>query len=98
MNTACVSHPSLVKDLHDTAIIHIEMSVDPVFKKEQISVKFEPNRIIVTGRYDEKQSPGDFVEFKKSFEITEVVDQSCLSVQISGATLVVEAPIIEDKN
>ncbi|CAH8465224.1 unnamed protein product [Heterobilharzia americana] len=77
--------------------LHIEMLMDPLFKSQDVNVKYDINCIIVSGRHEDKSSIGDFVQFKKSNAISQLINPLYLSVQVINATLVVEVPLVEEK-
>ncbi|CAH8460226.1 unnamed protein product [Heterobilharzia americana] len=48
--------------------LHIEMLMDPLFKSQDVNVKYDINCIIVSGRHEDKSSIGDFVQFKNQMQ------------------------------
>lgn len=75
--------------------LHLEVNVDPIYKADELCVRMDSNRIVITGcqkKTDAKST--STAEFTQSFEVPETVDPFSVTAQLIGTTLVVEAPLL----
>ncbi|VDP74080.1 unnamed protein product [Echinostoma caproni] len=96
--TLGVSGPTVLKDAGDGRKLHLEVPVDPAFKAEDLCVRMDENRIIVSGKQetgkDQREGSSSVREFTKSYEIPETVDPFSVTALLSGTTLIIEAPLL----
>ncbi|KAF8566470.1 hypothetical protein P879_01765 [Paragonimus westermani] len=79
--------------------LHLEVPIEPEFTADNLCVRVDANRVIVSGRkqcVDETtSSKGVHVkEFTRSYEIPETVDTFSINTQLHGNTLLVETPLL----
>lgn len=93
-----ISGPTVLKDAGNGRKLHLEVPVDPVYKAEDLCVRMDENRIIVSGKQeagnDKTGGSGSTREFTKSYEVPETVDPFSVTALLSGTTLIIEAPLL----
>lgn len=77
----------------------MEIPVDPGFKEDDLSVRVDANRLVVSGRREVNEDTEHFKghcvrEFTRSYTVPETVDPFSMEAQLSGDTVVVEAPMV----
>ncbi|TPP57376.1 Major egg antigen (P40) [Fasciola gigantica] len=80
-------------------LLHVEIPIESGFTEDDLSVRVDANRLIVSGRKqtneDTEQYKGHFVrEFTRSYSVPETVDPFSMEAQLRGNTVVVEAPLV----
>ncbi|KAF8566469.1 hypothetical protein P879_01764 [Paragonimus westermani] len=92
--------PTVIKDeTTGGEKLHVEIPIEPEFTADDLCVRMDANRVIVSGRKQcvdkTGSSKGDHVkEFSRSYEIPETVDTFSINTQLHGNTLLVEAPLL----
>ncbi|CAH8827805.1 unnamed protein product [Trichobilharzia szidati] len=89
------SGPTIMKDGINGRKLHLEVTVDPVYKADELCVRMDSNCIVITGCQKKTEgSSTSTAEFTQSYEIPETVDPFSVTAQLIGTTLVVEAPLL----
>ncbi|CAH8480944.1 Heat shock protein [Schistosoma haematobium] len=92
--TGC-SEPTIMKDGINGRKLHLEVTVDPIYKADELCVRMDSNRIVITGCQKKTEAKStSTAEFTQSFEVPETVDPFSVTAQLIGTTLVVEAPLL----
>lgn len=81
--------PVIVKDSQAGNKLHLEVPIESTFHAEDLSVKIDGNRLIVSGK-----QRGGYDEFTRSFDIPGSVDPLSVTAQLHGTTLIIEAPLL----
>ncbi|THD27075.1 Major egg antigen [Fasciola hepatica] len=93
-----ISGPTVLKDGGNGRKLHLEVPVDPAYKAEDLCVRMDENRIIVSGKQEIGKERGDGSgptrEFTRSYEVPETVDPFSVTALLSGTTLIIEAPLL----
>jgi HSP20 family molecular chaperone IbpA len=93
LGPAVVDNPSGGKKLH------VEFPVDPNYDPENLCVRVNGDRIVLTGKHEvtDRTSENESIhirEFTRSYKIPQAVDPLTVKAQMDGDVLVVEAPMI----
>ncbi|CAL8107303.1 unnamed protein product [Calicophoron daubneyi] len=91
-----VSGPTILKEGTNGRKLHLEVPIDADYSAEDLCVRVDQNRIIVSGKKGNKEDSGRTTskEFQRSFEIPETVDPFSVSAQLNDTTLIIEAPLL----
>lgn len=86
--------------------LHLEVPIEEGYAAEDLSVRMEANKIIVSGKHEMSADKSvdsstsksafkssQFQEFTRTFEVPETIDPFTVSAVLNGKTLVVEAPL-----
>ncbi|KAH8850691.1 Major egg antigen [Schistosoma japonicum] len=89
------SGPTIMKDGINGRKLHLEVTVDSIYKADELCVRMDSNCIVISGCQKKTEgSSSSTAEFTQSFEIPETVDPFSVTAQLIGTTLVVEAPLL----
>ncbi|VDP88576.1 unnamed protein product [Echinostoma caproni] len=82
--------------------LHVEIPIEPGFTADDLSIRVDANRLIVTGRHEMNEDTDKYCErsvheFSRSYVVPETVDPFSMVSQLRGATLVVEAPLVRSE-
>lgn len=86
------SGPTILKDGANGRKLHLEVNVDPMYKAEELCVRVDANKIIVSGKHTNESNAT--AEFSQSYEIPETVDPFTVTAQLIGTSLIIEAPLL----
>ncbi|TGZ58612.1 hypothetical protein CRM22_009547 [Opisthorchis felineus] len=89
-----VSGPTILNDGPSGRKLHLEVPIDPEYKAENLCVRMDANRIIVSGKQQSTSGGRATQEFSRSYEVPETVDPFSVTAQLSGTTLIIEAPLL----
>ncbi|KAL7060039.1 hypothetical protein AAHC03_09395 [Spirometra sp. Aus1] len=100
------SGPLVLNDGAGGRKLHLEVPIDEGYAAEDLSVRMEANKIIVSGKRESNADKSvdsstsksaykssQFQEFTRTFEVPETIDPFTVSAVLNGKTLVVEAPL-----
>ncbi|KAG5449656.1 Major egg antigen [Clonorchis sinensis] len=79
--------------------LHVEIPVDPEFSADDLCVRMDANRVVVSGKKKTVDKTGNssstFVkEFSRSYDVPQTVDTFSVNAQLQGGKLLVEAPLL----
>ncbi|TGZ63603.1 hypothetical protein CRM22_006816 [Opisthorchis felineus] len=92
--------PTVVKDEKSGGEkLHVEIPVDPEFSADDLCVRTDANRIVLSGRKEAVDKTGNsksvlVKEFSRSYDVPETVDAFSVNAELRGGKLLVEAPLL----
>ncbi|CAH8512499.1 unnamed protein product [Dicrocoelium dendriticum] len=95
-----VTGPTVLKDGATGQKLHVEVPIEPGFTPDDLNVRIDANRVVVSGRKHVVEESGSShcshtKEFHRAYTIPETVDPLSVVTQLQGETLVVEAPMVK---
>ncbi|OON18991.1 Hsp20/alpha crystallin family protein [Opisthorchis viverrini] len=98
--SAGVLGPTVLKDDKSGGEkLHVEIPVDPEFTADDLCVRMDANRVVVSGKKKTVDKTGNsssiFIkEFSRSYDVPQTVDTFSVNAQLQGGKLLVEAPLL----
>ncbi|KAG5449652.1 Major egg antigen [Clonorchis sinensis] len=92
--------PTVVKDEKSGGEnLHVEIPVDPEFSADDLCVRVDGKRIVLSGRKEVVDETGNsksvlVKEFSRSYDVPETVDAFSVNAELRGGKLLVEAPLL----